>query len=418
MIRTRLALTTLTLVSSLFSFAAYTLLLKYLGASQRVDMLFYAASVPLSVAGVTSGVLLYLLPPRLIQLNERNQDATVRGVGYVVLGTCAAATVFALVMWVADQRASFWLIWLAFANTAGMLVLTTLASCTAQARTAYLSTGVAPLLTSTGLLLGSLGAIGTHLEWLLVAGQWAGAVAGLWWLVRGLDMQLRGSVALALRRSRAALASLRPHALSIALGTSAFTLFQPIDAALCTQLDSGSVSILSYAQRVLVAVGTAISLGAYAIAARSSHDALKAGGHAAVRRQTNKEAGRVVAFGLIVFVGYQLGGSLVLSALLSSSAMSGEDLMRLLDCVGWMLLGAGPMAAMPYLFRVFYAMSSYAKPAILGVGTAIVYATLSWLLLGSFELLAMAYAYAAVWWLVLMASLIWLNTAPVQISVN
>ena len=76
------------------------------------------------------------------------------------------------------------------------------------------------------------------------------------------------------------------------------------------------------------------------------------------------------------------------------------------------------MAAMPYLFRVFYAMSSYAKPAILGVGTAIAYATLSWVLMGSFELLAMAYAYAAVWWLVLMASLIWLNKAPVQLSVN
>ena len=418
MIRTRLALTTLTLLSSLFSFAAYTLLLKYLGASQRVDALFYAASVPLSVAGVTSGVLLYLLPPRLTQLNQRNQDATVRSLGLVALCICAAATVFALVMWVVDHRASFWLIWLAFANTAGMLVLTTLASCTAQARAAYLSTGVAPLLTSTGLLLGSLGAVGAQLEWLLVVGQWAGSVAGLWWLLRGLRMQLRGSIALALRRSRAALAPLRPHAVSIALGTSAFTLFQPIDAARCSQLGSGSVSIMSYAQRVLVAVGTAISLGAYTIAARSSYDALKAGGHAAVRRQTNKEAWRVAAFGLIVCGGYHLGGRLVLAALLSASTISGEDLTRLLDCVGWMLLGAGPMAAMPYLFRVFYATGSYGKPAVLGLCTATLYAALAYFLLGRFEILAMAYAYAAVWWLVLMASLIWLNKAPAQLPVS
>lgn len=412
MIRTRLALTTLTLLSSFFSFAAYTLLLKYLGASEQVDALFYAASVPLSVAGVSSGVLLYLLPSRLTQLNQRNQDATILSLGLLVLGICVTASVFAMVMWVADQRASFWLIWLAFANTASVLLLITLATCIAQARAAYLPTGVAPLLTSSGLLLGALGAISTLFEWLLVAGQWAGSMAGLWWLVRGLQIRLHGRIAVAFLRSKKALVPLRSHAFSIALGTSAFTLFQPIDAALCTQLGSGSVSIMSYAQRVLVAVGTAISLGAYAIAARSSHDALKAGGHAALCRQTNKEARRVVAFGLIVWVSYKLGGGYVLATLLSSSTMSGEDLASLLDCVNWMLLGVGPMAAMPYIFRVFYAVSSFGKPAVLGVCTVTLYTALAWFLLGHYEILAMAYAYAAVWWLILVISLIWLNQLP------
>ncbi|MEI7967421.1 MAG: hypothetical protein WCJ69_00420 [Betaproteobacteria bacterium] len=414
MILTRLALTILTLVSSLFSFAAYTLLLKNLGASQRVDALFYAASVPLSVAGVTSGVLLYLLPPRLIQVNKSVQDATIQSLGLVVFGVCGVASAFALVMWLSGHEARFWLIWLAFANTAAMLLLTTLASCLAQARGAYVSTAVPPLLTSSGLLLGALGAVGTQIEWLLVAGQWTGSAVGLWWVARALHIRSYRSISRGFRRSWVTLTPLRTHGISIALGTSAFTLLQPIDAALCTQLGGGSVSIMSYAQRVLVAVGTAISLGAYTLSAQTSNDAIRAGGHAGLCQQANKETSRVVAFGLIAWVLYQAGGSRVLAMLLSAATMSGIDLMRLLDCIGWMLLGVGPMAAMPYLFRVFYAMGAYAKPAVLGVCTVALYAVLAWLLLGRFEIHAMAYAYGAVWWVVLLAALIWLNNVPAE----
>lgn len=418
MILTRWGLTTLTLLSSLFSFGAYTLLLKYLGASQQVDALFYAASVPLSVAGVTSGLLLYLLPARLIQVNQHGQDATILSLGVLVLGACAAASAFALVMWLGDQQARLWLIWLAFANIAGLLVLTTLASCLAQARAAYLSTGVPPFLTSVGLFLGALAAVGTQIEWLLVIGQWAGAVVGLWWAVRGLRIRFFGSFSLKFRRSLVTLEPLRSHAFSIALGTSAFTLFQPIDAVLCTQLGSGSVSILSYAQRILVAVGTAISLGAYTIAARTSNEAIRAGGRAALCRLANRESWRLVSFGLIAYVLYHAGGGRLLGALLATAAMSGADVSRLLDCVGWMLLGVGPMAAMPYLFRVFYAIDAYAKPAILGVATVALYAFFAWLLLGRFDIRAMAYAYGAAWWLVFMTSLIWLNKASAEVPAN
>ena len=418
MILTRLTLTTLTLLSSLFSFSAYTLLLKYLGTSRQVDDLFYAASVPLSVAGVTSGVLLYLLPPRLIDLSKRNQDAAIQSLILAVLGAIGAATVFALMMWLDDRLAPFWLIWLAFANTAGVLVLTTLASCTAQARGAYISTGLAPLLSSIGLLVGSIGAVSTQNAWLMVVGQWVGSIAGLWLLLCGLHLRLHRNLARTFKCAWIILAPLRPHAISIALGASAFTLFLPIDAVLCTQLDSGSVSIMSYAQRVLVSVGTAVSLGAYTIATRNSHYILKTCGHAAMHRQVNKEVWRIVIFGLIAWMLYQLGGSRLLAILLSGSTISDEDLSRLLDCVGWMLLGVGPMAAMPYLFRIFYLIGVYIKPAVLGVFTVLLYIAMSWILLGRFQILAMAYAYIAVWWVMLVASLYWFKFTNTDILEN
>jgi peptidoglycan biosynthesis protein MviN/MurJ (putative lipid II flippase) len=196
------------------------------------------------------------------------------------------------------------------------------------------------------------------------------------------------------------------------MGTTAFSLFQPVDAFLCSQLGSGSMAIMSYAQRILVALGTAISLGAYIIAARTSRDAFRSGGRPALRRQANLETIRIVAFGLLVWLGYSLEGHRLLTLALSSSTMSAHDVARLVDTVGWMLIGIGPMAAMPYLFRMFYVLRDYYRPAVLGISIAPCYCAFGWLLLDHYQILALALAYSVVWWLALPAALIWLNRTP------
>lgn len=87
----RLLLTSLTLGSSLLSFAGYTLFLKYLGTSPRVDALFFASSVPLAIAGTLSGVLLYLLPPHFTKLSHPRQKSAAWAVAICLLVAAALA---------------------------------------------------------------------------------------------------------------------------------------------------------------------------------------------------------------------------------------------------------------------------------------------------------------------------------------
>ena len=415
MMRIRIALTVLTLTSSIISFVAYTLILRHLGASAALDLLFYAANVPVALAGITSGVLLYLLPSRFTQVTSRVQESTLNVLFGSFAVVCAIAIAGALLYGVVLGQPMLASLWVGFTLVALLMVFLTLATCIAQARGAYLASGVAPMITSFGLLAGVLVAIALRAEWWLLIGQLLGTAVAALWLARALRL----TVALRtydVSRAREALGPLKPHLVAITTGTMAFTLFQPIDVALCTQLGSGSLSVMSYAQRVAVAVGTAVSLGAHAIAARTVHDSMREGGKLALQQMANREVLRVVGFGLLVWLGYVLGGHHLLGALLGSSAMSDHDLVRLLECVKWMLLGVGPMAAIPYLFRVFYSQQAYRMPALLGICIAPAYGLLAWVLLPRFDVLAMGYAYAGVWWVSLAIMLLWLNQGDTEFS--
>jgi peptidoglycan biosynthesis protein MviN/MurJ (putative lipid II flippase) len=163
---------------------------------------------------------------------------------------------------------------------------------------------------------------------------------------------------------------------------------------------------MSFAQRVLVAVSTVVSLGAYVIAAKTSRDTLRTGGVGALLQQANREAARLVSAGLLAAAAYVIGGRWVLGMLLESPSLRGADLDRLLDTLGWMLVGVGPMAAMPYLCRVFYSMKSYAIPAALGAAVPAAYVTLGWLLSRSLDVKGLAFSYSIVWWLTLAAALL------------
>lgn len=410
MLTTRITLTVVTLISSALSFLGYTLLLKYLGASKAVDQLFFAGSIPLSVAGVITGVLLYLLPARLVDLQNYVQEATVRTLSIGVFATWGLLALMACVLAFYTDGKEFWLLFLVFLSVACLLIITTLATCLAQVRGKYFATTVAPLATSCGLFIGVAAAITFSLEWLLAIGQLVGAAIGLVCLAYVLRISFNASVRVDLRVCAHALAPLLPHIITLTLGTLAFTLFQPIDAALCTQLGGGSLSILAYAQRVLVAVSTLVSMGAHVIAARTSHDTLRSGGELALRELANAEVTKIVVFGVLIWAAFNLGGSQLLALLFSGSTMTDLDRERLTDCLRWMLLGGGPMAAMPYLFRIFYAMQSYKRPAILGVTTITMYAALSWIMLPIFDVKAMAYSYAIVWWTTLIVAIMWLNS--------
>jgi peptidoglycan biosynthesis protein MviN/MurJ (putative lipid II flippase) len=408
----RMLLTAITAGSSIASFAAYALLLRFLGATAEVDLLFYAGSLPVAASGMVAGVLLYLLPPRMTRLSSRHQDTATRALALLVVAVTLVAMSGGLAgLLLQPERRQFWELWTGFALFAGLSLVVSVQSCLAQARGDFIATGWAPLAMSGGLFSGAMVAIATReVHWVLT-GQLVGCVVASQWLALRLRMSWRGLRAQRIQ-AMAALRPLRSSVVPITLATAAFTLFQPLDAWLCRSLGEGALTTMSFAQRVLVAVSTVVSLGAYVIAAKLSRDILREGGISALRRQACKEAARLVVAGIAAWLGYVLVGRWLLGLLLQSSTFNGPDLERLLSVLGWMLVGVGPMAAMPYLCRVFYSVKAVRFPAFLGAAIPLGYIVISSLLSAWIGIYALATAYVAVWWLALAVSMLMLKRLP------
>jgi peptidoglycan biosynthesis protein MviN/MurJ (putative lipid II flippase) len=404
----RLVLTALSLVSSALSFLSYMLLLRQLGASAQVDALFYAASVPVSAAGLLAAVLLYLLPTRLTELPRAVQEAAsrqfIRWVGMATLVALALAASSPLL----GGSSHEWLLSSGFVAYAGLSVAGTVLVCRAQAAGQYVLVGMNQFFLVLGLAAGVAAAIALRqVEW-VVLGQLMGAAAALMLLTR--QLQLPGLLSrrwVADRQElRHTLAPLKPHMLSIVVASTGFTLFQPIDARLCHQLGDGAISIMAFANRAWVAAGLLISLGAHTIAARTTRDAFNLGGAQGLQVAAHREVVRILLTGFVVWLAYLVVGKALLFAVLQAGTMPATELHRLLDCISWMLLSAPAMAAIPYLFRVLYTLGDYRWPAYIGGAIPLLYGAAAWSLLSSLGLAALPLAMGIAWWLALAAVLL------------
>lgn len=266
-------LTALTLLSSLGAFAAYTLLLRYLGATHQVDQYFYAASVPTAVSGFVAAVMLYLLPPRLVELPVDQQDGAIRYL-FAALTSLTALALLGLGAYALAVGPSrlIWLLLGLIAN-AGLSLCGALMVCRAQIAGAYVLVGVTQFVTVAGLLLGVCLSIVVNDVWPMVVGQLAASAATITLSGRRLRFSFRIHRSIDRQTFRHFGAPLRQHLVYVLLAMTAFTLFPPIDAFLCAQLGGGALTIMAFSQRVWVAVGTLISLGAHTIATKTSHDA-------------------------------------------------------------------------------------------------------------------------------------------------
>lgn len=393
----RFLLTALTLASSLISFVAYTLLLRSFGASSEVDRLFLASSVPVSLAGFVSGVMVYWLPPLLIRDSAENHSRYVSHLNRIVVVVVALSMLIPMMLLANSRQLAT--MQAAFIVISGLNVMGTVLVCTAQARSRYLKTGAYSTIVSLGLVAGVSAAVWLSNVWLVVIGQFCGSLLGWMWLASTLQVRVftPGNERQPLVVSSAMVGNL----LAIVLATMGFTLFPAIDALLSGQLAQGSLSIMSYAQKVIVALSTAVSLGAHVIGARRSHDVLREGGLPKLRAEARREVIQIVAFSMATLFAYELIGRNLLGVVLTSASMRAEDVNKLADCLRGMLIGLGPMAAMPYLFRVYYSVNIFRLPAVVGPSIAVGYALISAFLIPYFEIQALPIAYAVVWWMAL-----------------
>jgi len=408
MLQVRLLLTAASVATSATSFAAHTLFLRAMGASGDADQLFTAMSVPVSAAGLLTGVAIYVLPTRLVHHDAQAQAAVARALGIAMAMVSALLVLGCLIIAAMTASPLFWYLSAGAAAFAGLSVASGVLSSVAQARGRFADTAVAPVLTALGLLGGAGAAMASAQAWTLLAGQLAGtACATAYLAVRAKLGRVAGTTAEDAgdwKRCSAVLGPLLRSGAAIGAGTLAFTLFPMLDALLGQRIGEGAVTVLAYCQRIAVAASTAISMGAYVMAARWSHDAVASGGRMAAWPLARREALQATSLGLAAWAIYRLGGDALLSWLMASSSLQAHALHALLDCAGWMLLGVGPMAAMPFLFRVFYTLGDYGPPALIAIGVVAGYATLAGVRVDG-GVVAVAQAYALVWWLALAAGL-------------
>ena len=405
----RLSLTALTLLSSLGAFAAYTLLLRYLGASSQVDQYFYAASVPTGVSGFLAAVMLYMVPPRLVELSTDKQECAIRYMFAALMALMGIALVGMAAYAVLQGPSRLHGLILGFIVNAGLSLCGVLLVCRAQIAGAYVLVGVTQFVTVSGLLLGVCLSIATHDVWPMVVAQIAASLATVALTGRRLKFPFSFCLSHDRRVFSDFLSPLRKHLVYVLMAMTAFTMFPPIDAFLCAQLGGGALTIMAFAQRVWVAVGTLISLGAHTIATKTSHDAYVTGGMAALRRLANREVLRILATGVAVWVLYALIGRALLAQIFSFSAIAPRDVETLQDCISIMLMSANAMTAIPYVFRLFYTLKDYKGPALIGCTVPVVYGLCAWALLDRLGLLALPAALVVAWWLALLIAMARLN---------
>jgi peptidoglycan biosynthesis protein MviN/MurJ (putative lipid II flippase) len=217
------------------------------------------------------------------------------------------------------------------------------------------------------------------------------------------------SAALSLDAGRRSLSALSENLLLVGVATLAFTVFQPIDAIVCSQLSTGCMSIISYSQRITMALGTVISLGAFIVAAKTSSDVYRDGGLPAIRALANRETLRILCLGLAAWGLFSAVGAPIIRALFQDSEMGNSNLQLLVDCAHVMIIGVGPMTTLPYLFRVLYSVKKFKIPACVGFAVPVTYASTALFLAPKFGAMALASAFAVVWWLAFAVTSLTLN---------
>ena len=409
MLRTRVLLTALGLGGSAIAFLAHTWILSSFGASIELDRYIAASSVPLSVAGTISGVLVYLLPQYMTTLDEEDKWLLLIGGSLTIFSAGVLATAAVTISMAVHFNISTIGLATLFIGVATLSLATTLFVCAAQSVGSYLSSGSIPFVSALGLFAGAAGSISFTEFWFFPIGQFFGVIAAYLLSLGSVSAPVYKKRNFSLKRFFAIGKPLLSQATPIALGTIAFTLFPMLDAWLCRNLPSGSLSIMAYSQRIAVALGTAISFGAFAVAARLSRDVLIQRGISAVISMANKEAARILFLGVVAWVIFRLFGVPALEVALASDNFESEQVDQLAKVLNWVIFGVGPMAVTPYIFRIFYTLRMFKTPAVIGIILPFIYVVGGSLASKEFGVAGLGAVYATTWWLALIASAMALN---------
>lgn len=413
MFRASVAISLLSTLGSLVSFAAQLAIARQFGAGTAVDTYLIAASVPTVLIGLFGAMLSFSAVPMLVRLSaEPSVFQAFAGALLVrLLGAVALLMLLGYITsgWIVsvlgDELLPYWrreaeqmarLFWFA----AGTLVISSYLSCILTAQRAVYLPVVTAAFPFAGVLIATLWLAPQYGVRALPYGMLAGALAGasLLTLRAWRSLQWHDPEGLAKPHLRRYGWSI-PAALA---AMSCFTSYPLIDAYWAPELGPANLSYLGYSQRLLIAVGNLAVAGPSALLVLYMANASRASVAPLSLMVVTKWTFAVAAGISIVFAALAEPAVSLLFQRGSFDATATKGVASVLQI---MLVGMAPMLAMVILLRGFFQLEMTWRAALLGLGWNVIYVCATAILSRALGAQGIAWAYVLAWWAVLLSGL-------------
>lgn len=402
MIRSSLIVSLLAALGSGVAFVSQLVFARTFGAGVEFDSYLVAISLPLTIAGLGGGVLGFQVVPALTGRPREGFDATLVGMGLGLGGLALAVAAIGLgaLPWtvplltgrmplesrplVMQASVVAWC-WLPLAVigavlTGGLHVRQKFAAAT-------LPQGFPALGAMLGCLFGHEALGVNSLAW----GQLAGYLA----MVGCLLVALRPTTGRPDWTGTGSLLRDAPLALAALL---VFVIYPLPDAVFGARAGVAGVSLLGYAQRLVVGFSGLAVVGATTVIFPRLANRAAQGEHAALKDD--------IARGLRIMLVCMMPAAAVLATLalplvrflFRRGAFGDDEAMALAGLLPWMFGGMVAMSCMSLSFKALFAQGRVRQAALLSSSCAALYFLLSALLVDRFGLRGIGAAYAATWW--------------------
>jgi len=400
------SVTSLSLFGSLINFLVQATVAYRFGVGAEVDAYFYSLSVPAFVAGLLAACISYVTVPELAKVADRPDEARVLSaalLGLIIrLALVVALTGLPALLLqpallpahsaIRTETELSWLIifaWLAGGgqvinglliarlNAVGRPMSATLLALPPGLVTIgilLLAPTLGILLATTGLLLGTISAtlIGIALQ-----------RDGFAWS----EIKIRMNSALPIPRS----------AWLSVVALSCFSTYAVIDSFWAPRAGPGVLSTLGYAQRILIGVGSLLTVGPSAIAVPYLARLVDRGDGPGFRRLMKQIVLLVTIMGGLMASAVWFWSEKIVAVLFRRGAFSGAAVHEAAAALTHLAPGMAAMLIGVMLMRAFFCLSGgYTWPAAIGLSWSVLYFFLSGLFVEQ-QVVGLADAYSIAW---------------------
>lgn len=415
-----LILTTLSLSGSTIGFGAQVLLAKTFGISNSVDAYFFALGAPLFAGGLVSGAMNFYLTPKLRQqhiaakigLPNTPSISDVLRLAWWLNALTVAIGVVALPLhwWGLPDRSAIrfesqlpilmcgaWLF-------AGALVHQSTVSALLSSRDRLKQAALLPLfppamsaifILVAGEKFGLAAVLGGQL-----AGSAAAVVLGRFFLWSEISAVKQSHSSSSLLRS--VLRGLPFAALAIAC----FSSYPLLDSILAPHAGARIMAQISYAQRIIIGMGTLLVAAPLATLTNQFSDLARNGSFPEYIRKFHQSIIVSLALSTLLAVALVTEGSTIVGVLFGRGKFDGNDVEMVGRATGWMAPGMVLMLLSSLTFRAGFALKGGARAlAPVGLVWIISYSIMGGLLL-QYGVIGLALSYSATWLLTSATALV------------
>ena len=408
LLNTSVLVTLATVGVAVVSFVNQLLIARLFGVSADLTAYSVATSGPTTVGGVLIGGVTYSLVPLLVRARLDDEDADRFFGGILLRMFLAACGVAALGMLLSNPLVDYLgrsldepalrlarevghVSWLTLAFTMVLAQLSAVHDA-GQRFLLPVAGNAGPYL---GMIVGGLLGAKGHGVLAIAYGMLGGTLLSVFALSAGVLREAR--FAPLSRDQRDRVSGYFGRVPGVAVSMLIFTAFPFVDAFWAPQIDAGSLPTLGFGQRLLVAFGTLVCTGPFAILVPRLATAAAEGRHEDFRSDVGRALRTVVGLGGFVAVAVSVLASPLVYLLFQRGRFDAEATARVVAVLPWMMGGMVPMLGIVLLYRAFFARD-WLRPAVgLSVGLVAGYFALSGLLSHLLGTVGIAVAYAAVW---------------------